>query len=198
MRRLAITGGIACGKSMCGDFFHALGCPVCDTDNLARELMARGQPLYDAVIRRFGGIHLDQNGEIDRRRLGRTVFRDKEALSELNALLHPEIMRRVHHWLTAQEQREVPAAVVLIPLFYEIGERSQNWHRVYCVAAPPELCRQRLRQRGWTAREIEERNQAQLPVSEKMVCADVVFYNNGSRNWLQRQVETAWQHTISN
>ncbi len=193
MRRLAITGGIACGKSLCGDFFRALGCPVCDTDGLARGLLARGQPCYDAVVRRFGRVYLDQNKEIDRRHLGRLVFRDKEALADLNSLLHPEIMRRVRRWLTEQAQREVPAAVVLIPLFYEIGERPRDWDGVACVAAPVGRCRQRLRRRGWTVREIEERSQAQWPVSEKMLRADIVFYNNGSPTWLQRQVETVWQ-----
>ncbi len=196
MRRLAITGGMACGKSLCGDFLRDLGCTVCDTDAVAHALLAKDTPLYAAVLRRFGVGICDAHGNIDRRRLGRLIFNDKEALSYVNALMHPQIKRRVKHWLDEQQKHGATAAAALIPLFFETGERSRDWDHVVCVAAPAHICRRRLRQRGWSAGEIEERCRAQWPLTEKILRADIVFYNNGEPPWLRRQVETVWRRII--
>ncbi len=195
MKRLAITGGIACGKSLCGDFLRDMGCPVCDTDALAHELLEKDNPFYAAVVRRFGADILDRDGDIDRRRLGRWVFNDKEALSDLNALLHPEIKRRVTRWFEEQPQGTTVAAA-LIPLFFETGERLRDWDHVICVAAPEHLCRQRLRRRGWSATEIDERCRAQWSLTEKILRADIVLYNNAKPAWLGSQVETVWRRII--
>lgn len=195
MKRLAVTGGIACGKSLCGDFLRELGCPVCDTDALGHALLEKDNPYYDTLVRRFGVGILDANQSIDRYRLGRLVFNDKEALSDLNALLHPEIKRRLEMWFKDQP-RGTRVAAALIPLFFEIGERVRDWDYVLCVAAPEHLCRQRLRQRGWTDDDIKKRCGAQWPLRDKVSGADIVLYNHGTPAWLRRQVETVWQRII--
>ncbi len=194
--RLAVTGGIGCGKSLCGEFLHALGCPVCDTDVIARKLLEREQGFFEIVTQRFGRAILDRDGNIDRRLLGRLVFGDKKELQKLNDLLHPEIRRRWKSWLLAQHRRRANAAAVLIPLFYEIGEQTTDWELVICVAAPENLRKQRLRDRGLTASEIDERFRAQWPLEEKLLRADIVLYNNGSPDWLRRQTAHFYRRLI--
>ncbi len=192
MKKLAITGGIACGKSLCAHYFEALGCPVCDTDHLAHALLAHGQPAHDKVVEHFGHRIIDKNGNIDRGKLGRQVFHDPEMLQALNALMHPLIRQHMQAWIVEARRRDPVAVAVQIPLFFEIGEQREAWDLVLCVAASVSVYRNRMRWRGWSNAEIDARLRAQWPLPEKVYHADVVFHNDGCSAWLQRQVDVAW------
>ena len=93
--RVVLTGGIASGKSTVAALFAALGAPIIDTDVIAREVVAAGTPLLAQVVERFGPGILQSTGELDRAALRKLVFADTQARRDLEALLHPAILREV-------------------------------------------------------------------------------------------------------
>jgi len=187
MTRIAITGGIACGKSLVASLMTARGIPVCEADDIGHELLRRGTDVHARVAAFFGPAILDPRGEIDRDRLGAIVFEDPEELERLNALTHPEILSRLHQWLAAQTRRTAAAAGV-IPLLYEVGDDAA-WNVTVCVAAPVHEQQRRLRQRGLSAREAQARIAAQMPLPDKMERSDCVIYNCGGVDLLEEQTD---------
>jgi dephospho-CoA kinase len=184
MLRVAITGGLACGKSLVGSLFAADGVPVCDSDDLAHRAIQRENAAYRGILSAFGKSILGRDGQIVRARLGKIVFEDPDRLKLLNGIVHPRVKRLWESWLRGQ--RGHAAAAVMIPLLYETGWES-NWDTVVCVSASEGDQRARLRSRGLTAREIKLRLAAQMPVCEKMERADHVIYNCGSLELLREQ-----------
>ncbi len=191
MRRIAITGNIACGKSLVGQYIRSMGVPVRDADDVAREVLAPGEAVRDRVVEAFGTVALLPGGEIDRAALGREVFGDDAKREKLNGLMHPEILRRLRAWVASQDAA-TPCAVAIIPLLYEAGD-ERNWDAVICVAAPEVEQRRRLLARGMSAKDAEARMRAQLPQADKMRRADGVIFNCGSEELLREQTERVMQ-----
>ena len=184
MRRLAVTGGIACGKSAVGSIVADHGIPVCDADDLAREAMTAETPVWREVLRVFGDGVLGAAGQIDRGALGDIVFSDAGKLHALNSIVHPAVKKAWQAWLDARG--DAAAAVVIVPLLYEIGE-DKGWDAVVCVSARESDQRQRLRMRGLTENQIGARLAAQMPVLEKATRADHVIFNCGTMDLLREQ-----------
>jgi dephospho-CoA kinase len=185
MRLIAITGGIACGKSVVGRQLEDWGIPVCETDLLGHAVLAPGEAVCRAVLAEFGAAVAAPDGGVDRAALGRLVFADEARRQRLNALTHPEIMRRLDDWL-ARRRGPASVAAAIIPLLYEIGAEA-SWEAVVCVASPEEDQRRRLAERGLAAEEVRQRLEAQWPQAEKMERADYVIYNCGSLTLLKEQ-----------
>lgn len=185
MVRIAITGGIACGKSLVASFMAVRGVPVCEADELAHAVLGRGEAVQAAVVAHFGPSILDADGTVNRARLGQLVFADDTRLGDLNRLTHPEILRRLRNWVATQPAA-VAAVAAVIPLLYEIGDET-NWDCVVCVASPEADQLQRLVARGLTETEARLRIRRQWPQARKMERADYVICNNGSRELLQQQ-----------
>lgn len=192
MVRIAITGGIACGKSLVAAYAAESGVPVCEADKLGHDVLEPGEGVYEAVVDRFGKGIVASDGRIDRTRLGSLVFGDAAALQDLNRLTHPEIIRRLQAWVTTQAEGQACVAAV-IPLLYEIGE-DRNWDRVVCVAAPEAEQMRRLAGRGLSAEEARLRIAGQWPQGTKMERADYVIYNSGSQDCLRRQTNDVVTH----
>jgi dephospho-CoA kinase len=185
MFKIAVTGGIACGKSLVGRFLADAGVAVRDADEMAHELMAPGQAVARQVVEVFGPDILDGDGRIDRRRLGNRVFSAPEDLKRLNAIVHPAVKRVWQEWLAGQpDTRE--AAAVIVPLLYEAGE-GEGWDAVVCVVASEAVQMERLAGRGLSEGESRKRLAAQMPVSRKAVQADYVIVNNGTETVLNEQ-----------
>jgi dephospho-CoA kinase len=192
MVRIAITGGIACGKSLVASFMTERGVPVCEADEVGHAVLKPGEAVHAAVADWFGPAVLGADGTIDRARLGRLVFADEVRLGELNRLTHPEILRRLRGWVAVQPATAAAVAVV-IPLLYEIGDEG-NWDCVVCVASPAADQRRRLMERGLTESEARLRIRRQWPQERKMERADYVICNNGSRELLQQQTNDVVRH----
>lgn len=185
--RLAITGGIACGKSVVGTLLARRGIPVCDADDLAHEALDDDRDTRSAVLAEFGSDMLREDGRFDRRRLGAVVFRDAAARARLEAILHPVVMARMHGWVAEQMQgHDIVAGIV--PLLYEIGEQV-NWDVVICVAATVEIQKRRMTALGFTAADASDRIAAQMGTVEKMKRADFVISNQGTLAMLDGQVD---------
>ena len=190
MVTIAITGGIACGKSLVGCYLAEVGVPVCDADDLARDVVAQGERAYEEIVAEFGRWILRATGEIDRAALGREVFGDARRLARLNALTHPAIMQRLRAWVAAMAGAGGHAAAV-IPLLYEIRDEC-NWGAVVCVSAPERAQLTWLGERGMAPDEARQRLAAQLPLAQKMERADYVIFNCGTRELLRQQTNRVW------
>ena len=188
MRRVALTGGIATGKSHVRAEFERLGVPTIDADTLARDVVADGTPELDAVIARFGKGVLDQAGALDRRKLGSIVFSDPVARRDLEAIIHPAVRDAIDSWFASLGDRAPGFAVADIPLLYETG-RHREFDVVIVTACDPATQLTRIVGRdGITEAEAQARIAAQLPINEKVRRADYVIHTDGSFEETNRQV----------
>ena len=189
MLRVALTGGIGTGKSYCLRAFAALGVPVIDADLLAREAVALGSPGLDAVARRFGREVLRADGSLDRAALGAIIFAQPAARADLEAIVHPEVYRRIRAW-AANLPANVRVAIADVPLLYETGH-EHDFDAVVVAACPPALQVQRVRARdGLSEEAARARLAAQWPIEEKARRATHVIRTDGSFADTDQQVRT--------
>ncbi|MET0282642.1 MAG: dephospho-CoA kinase [Steroidobacteraceae bacterium] len=185
--RIALTGGVASGKSTVARLFTALGAKLIDTDQLARELVAPPSPLLDQIAARFGPQVLSAGGALDRARLRAIVFGDAAARRDLEALMHPAIRAEV-----TRLSRELggPYQLVAIPLLVETGTAG-DYDRVLLVDTDPELQRRRLMARdGLDVAAADRIMQAQATREQRRAAAHDVIRNDGDVAALASQVET--------
>jgi len=192
MLKIAITGGIACGKSRVGSFLVEQHVAVCDADDLAHDVTKAGRPIYYAVINKFGEEILGKNGEIDRQRLGDIVFSDFGKLAGLNSVVHPAVKRAWREWLLEQE-RDADAAAVIVPLLFEINE-TEDWDAIVCVSASENVQIRRLAERGISESDARRRFSAQMVLRKKMECSDYVIHNDGSEELLREQTRRVLEY----
>ena len=189
-----LTGGIASGKSTVAAMLAAAGARIVDADRIAHQVVDKGQPAYDDIVRHFGLAILKPDGQIDREALGNIVFNDKEAKQALNDIVHPrvnEVMQQHIHQL-AREHPQDPV-ILDIPLLIESG-----WHKslpvIILVYVPEAVQQTRLMTRdGLTATDAMARIRAQMPIDAKRAHADYIIDNTGSLEATQRQVLTVYE-----
>lgn len=174
-----LTGGIACGKSTVARAIRAEGVPVVDADLVAREVVAKGTPGLADIVARFGEGILDASGELDRKKLGATVFSDPGARAALNAITHPRIAARTLALRAELEAAGHPLACYEAALIVENG-LADAFRPLVVVALHPDAQRARLMARdGLTAAEADARLASQLPLERKIALADHVVWNDG-------------------
>jgi len=179
MLKVALTGGIATGKSYVARRLCEAGVPVVDADVLSREAVATGTPGLAAVVDRFGRDVLTAEGVLDRTRLGDIVFRDDAARRDLEALVHPAVRRGIEAFFAGLPPA-INLAVADIPLLYE-SRRERQFDKVIVVACAPGTQIDRVMVRDGLARdEAARRVAAQLPIEEKARRADVVIHTDAS------------------
>lgn len=180
VRRVALTGGIATGKSYVRGRFAGLGVPTIDADRLARDAVAPGTAGLDAVVRRFGSGLLDRSGALDRARLASLVFADAEARRALEAIVHPFVRQAADDWFASLDPRAHAWALADIPLLYEVG-RDRDFDAVVVAACAPAAQLRRIAERDHlTEEEARQRIAAQLPIEEKTRRADFVIRTDGT------------------
>ena len=193
MLTVALTGGIGSGKSTAGDFFADLGATVVDSDQLSRDVIARGTPGFDAVLARFGDDVL-RNGELDRSKLGEIVFSDPAARAELEAIIHPAVRAEWEHVVQAAHPGDV--LINQIPLLVETKGQSR-FHRVVTVSAPIDVRRTRLHARGMKDYQIDRVVASQVDDQARQAAAQYVIHNDGDTDHLLRQVENIYEKLCS-
>jgi dephospho-CoA kinase len=185
--RIALTGGIATGKSYCLERFAALGVPAIDADVLAREAVAPGTSGLAAVAARFGNGVLAADGALDRPALGRVVFGDPKARAALEAIIHPEVYRRIREWF-ANLPPATRLAMADIPLIFETGH-NHDFDEVIVAACDPEEQLRRLRARdNLSERDARARLAAQWPIEEKVKRSRRVIWTDRGFAETDRQV----------
>jgi dephospho-CoA kinase len=187
MMRVVLTGGIGSGKSEVSRLFDELGAVVVDADVLAREAVAAGTSGLEEVVRTFGADLLGPDGELDRPALGRRVFADPTARTQLEAIVHPRVRRRAD-----EIEAAAPADAVVvhdIPLLVESGQ-AEHFDAVVVVDVPEEVQVRRLVQgRGMAEEDVRARIRAQATRERRLAVADFVIDNTGAREDLRPQVE---------
>ena len=195
MTVIGVTGGIGTGKSTVSRMFGQLGAKVLDADRVTHELMRPGTVVWKRVRSLFGEGVFSSSGEIDRRRLGGIVFKDRKKLEQLSRIVHPAVRRRFREGM-AQIRREDPRSVVVldVPLLIEAGS-TYKVNVLVVVSAPMRTAAERIKARsGWSWREFKKRSSFQLPLREKERVADFVVKNGGSQAATRRQVVRIWNH----
>ena len=185
--RVGLTGGIASGKSTAAKFFGALGVPILDSDQVAREVVEPGQPPLERLVERFGPTILTPDGHLDRPALRDIVFSDPRARADLEALTHPAIG-------AALEARSAtaggPYQILIIPLLVEKHLGSQV-DRVLVGDCDEALQISRLRARdGSTPKQAQAILDAQVSRSTRVKAADDVITNDADMSAVQNQVAT--------
>lgn len=186
---IGLTGNIACGKSTVREMLAALGAATLDADHLVHAMYEPGDPVYDAVVREFGGRILGQDATIDRRALGRIVFADADALQRLEAIVHPAVIEREWAWVAAQT---VPVAVLEAVKLVESGS-ANGCDAVWVVMCDVAEQRRRLLTRpGMTAADADRRLAVQPSLDVKLARATLVLDNNSTPEALRAAVAAAW------
>lgn len=176
MKAVALTGGIASGKSLAAQRFAELGVTVIDSDVVAREIVEPGSAALTEIVDRFGRTVLQANGQLDRTALRHIVFADPAARRDLEAITHPRIRARMR-----ELAQTAPGTYQLhvIPLLVESG-RAKEFDRVVVVDCDPKTQKSRLQQRDHSdEREAEAILAAQASRAARLAIADDVLHNDG-------------------
>lgn len=183
---LGLTGGIGCGKSTAAKLFEELGFRRIDCDEIVRTEVLTDPRIIEAIAERFGGqVMVPGRHVIDRSRLGSVVFANAAELRWLEALVHPEVHRR---WTALVKEAPEAEWVVEVPLLFE-RELNKWFDFVVCVACSSGQQLARLEQRGMNRTLAGQRIDRQLPLARKIELSDFVLSNDGTREFLKRQVE---------
>jgi len=200
MLRVGLTGGVACGKSTIAAMMVKRGAHFLQADGLAHQLYEPGTATYDAVVQRFGREILNENGTINRTRLANLVFPDR--IDELNAVVHPEVVKRQNSWM-AEVERQDPngVAVVEAALLIEAGAHK-DFDKIIVVTCDNERKVENFAHRAKvpleTARfEVTRRSAAQFTDEEKARHADYIIDNSGSLADAEERVENIWQELLT-
>ncbi|OYO24706.1 dephospho-CoA kinase [Enemella dayhoffiae] len=191
MLRVALTGGIASGKSTVAERWAELGAVLVDADVLARDVVEPGTPGLAAVVERFGEGVRAAGGALDRRALAEVVFTDPGARRELEGILHPLIRERSAELEAAAD----PEAVVVhvIPLLVEGGRTPEGFDAIVVVDLPEDLQLERAMRRDAASEEqVRGRIAAQAARSERLAVADLVIDNSGDRQELLAEADRVW------
>jgi dephospho-CoA kinase len=184
--RIALTGGIASGKTTVARLFATLGAKVIDTDQIARDIVTPPSPVLDRIIARFGPGILMADGSLHRSRLRNIVFGDPQARRDLEAITHPAIRDEVERLCRTAGG---PYQLVAIPLLVETGTAG-SYDRVLLVDASPEARKRRLMLRdGIDAAAAGRMIAAQATQQERRAAAHDIIENEGDMNDLAAQVQ---------
>jgi dephospho-CoA kinase len=185
MLKVALTGGIATGKSYVLARFRDHAVATIDADDIVHEALGPGTPTSHAIAAQFGRIFLKPDGSVDRTLLAGPVFSDPETRRQVEAIVHPVVYETIRNWF---ETLDGPAGVASIPLLYET-HRETDFDAIVVTVCPPEMQLRRLLERGMSEEEGLQRIAAQMPAEEKAARGDFVIRTDGSMAETDRQVE---------
>ncbi|MDD4601982.1 Dephospho-CoA kinase [bioreactor metagenome] len=189
---IALTGGIASGKSTVSAILRQLGAYIIDTDQIAHDITKPNQPAWMEIADRFGREFLLSDGHIDRKRLGETVFKYDDMRKLLEEITHPKIKEQVCREIDHAARQGFTIVVIDVPLLIEVGwQKMADEIWVVYVDEPTQLYRLMDRNQ-WTRQEALARIAAQMSLADKVSHANVVINNNSSLEVTRSQVIEAW------
>ncbi len=194
MLRVGLTGGLASGKSLVGEALQELGCHLIQADELGHAVLAPGGEAVEAVVREFGSGILDENGAIVRAKLAQEVFEKPGRLAVLNALVHPQVIRR-EEVILARFAAEDPCAIAIVEAAILIETESyKRFDRIVLAVCTREQQIERAMHRaGWTREETEARLAHQMPLDEKRKYADYIVDTSGTKESTLSQVRELYE-----
>jgi dephospho-CoA kinase len=197
MLHVGLTGNIASGKSHTASLFAELGAHIIDADRIVHDLLACGTKTYSKIIEAFGPQILDQDRNIDRRRLAGIVFFDEKQRTLLNRLTHPDIHEEILQRIFELEQKSSSGIIMVdAALMVETGGYKM-YHHLVVVACDPGLQLSRLMSRdALTEKEAIARIASQMPIEEKIKLADYTIDTSGTLKQTHHQVEAVYRDLL--
>lgn len=197
MRVIGLTGGIGAGKSLVASMLEEAGARIIDADKVGHEVYQPGSEGFAAVVEAFGEEIVDEDGQIDRTKLGARVFGKPGELERLTAIVHPQIRRIVDERIAqARATPGLAAAVLEAAILLDSGWDAVT-DEVWVVRADSDEIRHRLAEsRGLSADEVDARAARQMSDEERNARADVLIENHGSLDDLRAQVERLWDERV--
>jgi dephospho-CoA kinase len=193
---LGLTGSIATGKSSIVQIFKKHKIPVIEGDALTHSVQEKGADGFKAIIAEFGSEFLTDDGSLDRKKLGKTVFANQSQLQRLERVLDPIIRLKIQKELENFKKSQVPLVVVELPLLFE-KNYEKMMDQIMVSYLPYELELERLMMRdNLKEEEAKRRIKLQETIELKRLCADVVIDNSGSFAETKKQVEI-WLHFLN-
>ncbi|MEV8025206.1 dephospho-CoA kinase [Microbacterium sp. NPDC080220] len=194
MTLIALTGGIASGKSTIARRLAEHGAVIVDADAIVREVQQPGSPVLAEIAAAFGNDVLTGTGELDRPLLASRVFGDEDAVRRLNAIVHPAVRVESAARFAAAQAADPSAVVVYdVPLLLE-ARAEDPWELVVVAYAPVELRRERLVSlRGMSPADADARIASQVDDERRLAIADVVIDTSGSMAQTLSQVDALWE-----
>ena len=188
MRIIALTGGIACGKTTISGMLEKLGARIVDADGISRSLTAPGGKGLPAVREAFGDGVFAPDGTLDRAALAKVIFSDEAQREKLNAILHPMVHAEMESQIEACRRDGTKVVILDVPLLFEAGMQHMG-DEIACACAPEEVQIQRLASRnGYGREEALGRIRSQWPLEEKKRLSDIVIDTNLPLCDLEREV----------
>jgi dephospho-CoA kinase len=213
MLRVGLTGGLGSGKSSVAGIFHKLGAAVVSADQLGRQLMQPGEPVYAAIVEAFGQGVVRGDGSLDRKALAELAFQHNQA-DKLNHIVHPAVIAAEEEWMRgvfAVDQKRV--AIVESALIFEVEKWgtapgwAQRFDRIILVTVPDEMKIARFVSRMMVNDRHEDRREAiaqdararmamQIPDQEKAARCEYVIDNSGSLEETRERVEEIYRELV--
>ena len=191
---IGLTGGIASGKTLVGDAFVALGVPVLDADQVARDVVAPGEPALLQIAETFGPDFLQADGTLDRRRMRERVFGDPAALKQLEAITHPAIRSQMQRWQAGQT---TPYCILSVAILIEAGHLRALVDRVLVVDVPESVQLARLTMRDNVSEVLARQMMAAQATRERrLAAADDVIINDAAVSTTLAAVSRLHQHYL--
>lgn len=191
MRLVALTGGISCGKTTVADYFREkYGITVVDADRITHEVQQPGTPVFKKLVETFGREIVQEDGTLDRKKLGEIVFNNETERRKLNRIVHPAVMKQImmniaKGWITRKS-----IVIADIPLFFEIRTPQKWFNDIITVAVSEEVQLGRLMQRNQLTEDAaRSRIKAQMPLEKKCEMSTIVLNNNGSVDDLKKEID---------
>lgn len=192
MLKIAITGGLACGKSSACRFFKELGCIVVSADDIVHDLLKKDHEIGKKVIQLIGNEIVVED-QIDRSIIAKKVFDQPKLLKSLEDILHPAVRLEIEKQYQKTQHENAPFFIAEIPLLFETGA-EKFFDSTIVVAADQEICKKRFSKGSI---EFERRSKRQLSMEEKIKKADFIIENNDTLAHLQAQVLNIYHELIS-
>jgi dephospho-CoA kinase len=198
--RVALTGGIACGKSTVAEMLVRRGAHFLQADSLAHQLYAPGTSVHHEIVRRFGREILAEDGSIDRASLAKIVFPSR--IGELNAIVHPAVIEAQKKWSAEVDQKDPHGIAVVEAALIIEGGVAKDFDKLIVVACNFERKLDYYAKRTGVSLaiardEVLRRSSAQLSDEEKIRHADYVIDNSGSVEETEKQVEKVWNELLT-
>ncbi len=186
MLKIGLTGSIGTGKSTVGKIFSELGAYVIDADKIVHTLLRR-KDIKEKIREEFGDV-FDLKGEVDRKKLGKIVFKNHKKKRILEKIIHPEVRKEIEKKIKDIKDKDPNSVVIVeVPLLIETGS-YKDYDIVILVYAPEELQIDRLVKKGYSKDEAVRRIRSQLPIEQKIKYADIVIHNTGDLDKLKKEV----------
>ncbi|MCH2676138.1 MAG: dephospho-CoA kinase [Dehalococcoidia bacterium] len=194
---IGLTGSIGTGKSEAARQLEALGASIISADQVGHEAYTPNTEAWEQVVAAFGDDILQDDGEIDRRKLGAVVFSDPGQLEKLNQIMHPRMARMVADKIEELRDQGVEVVVVEAALLFEAGWDSLV-EEVWVTDSTEQVVIERLKQRnGMSEEEARKRISSQMGRTERLERSDYVIENSGDMATLGNTIKELWNRRVS-